>query len=183
MRTASSGLVFFSAANYARRAVWGIVQPLFRYSPRHLYGWRNLLLRCMGAEVGRRVKVYPSVRLTDPWNVRIGDETVIGWDVILYALGPIRIGAGCVVSQGAHLCAGTHDVDAPGFPLLKLPITIGKDCWVAAEAFVGPGVNVSDRVVIAARAVVTKDCGPAVVMAGNPARVVRERGEAGLEAD
>ncbi|MFZ9888249.1 MAG: putative colanic acid biosynthesis acetyltransferase [Myxococcota bacterium] len=183
MKTASSGLAFFSLANYARRVLWAVMHPLFRYSPRHLYAWRNLLLRLMGAQVGTGVKIYPSARCTDPWNLRIGPATVIGWDVTLYALGQIHIGTGCVISQGAHLCAGNHDVNVPGFPLLKEPIAIGNDCWVAAEAFIGPGVTVADRVVVAARAVVTKDCGPGVVVAGNPGRVVKVRGEAVDEND
>ena len=76
--------------------------------------------------------------------------------MILYGLGPIRIGARSTISQGAHLCAGTHDHRRRDFPLVKAPITIGDDVWVCADAFIGPFVEIGDRAIVAARSVVMK---------------------------
>jgi putative colanic acid biosynthesis acetyltransferase WcaF len=101
--------------------------------------------------------------------VSVGDEA------ILYAIGQIRIGARSFVSQYAHLCAATHDHTTDTYPLLRAPIAVGEDCWVAADAFVGPGVVVGDRSVVGARATVIKDVPPDVIVAGNPARVVKPR--------
>ena len=55
------------------------------------------------------------------------------------------------------------------------PIVIGSGVWVCAGAFIGPGVTVGDNSVVGARAVVTRDVPPGVVVAGNPARVVKAR--------
>lgn len=80
-----------------------------------------------------------------------------------------------LVSQRAHLCAGTHDVDDADFSLVTKPIRIGQNAWVAAEAFVGPGVTVNKDAVLGARAVTMKDLEAGKIYAGNPARPLRAR--------
>jgi putative colanic acid biosynthesis acetyltransferase WcaF len=128
-----------------------------------------------GARVGRNVHVFPTVRVTIPWNLTLEDECAVGDDAILYALGPIRVGARATVSQYAHLCAGSHDWRDPTMPLLRPPIDIGADVWVCADVFVGPGVTVGHGAILGARAVVMKDCPAGVIMAGNPARPIGTR--------
>lgn len=155
------------------RVLWGIAWPLARLAPRPFWGWRRMVLRLFGARVGHGVHVYPSARITMPWNIRIDDEAAIGDGAILYALGPIHIGARATVSQGAHLCAGSHDFTRPDRPLTRPPVTIEADAWVAADAFVGPGVTVGQGSVLGARGVAMRDLPPGVVAAGNPARVLR----------
>jgi putative colanic acid biosynthesis acetyltransferase WcaF len=155
------------------RVLWGAAMPLFRFSPRVAWGWRRMLLRALGARIDAEVHIYPSARITMPWNLEIGEMAAIGDHAILYALGQISIGPRATVSQYAHLCAGTHDISRADRPLLKLPISIGADAWVAAEAFVGPGVIIGARAIVGARAVVTKDIASDHVVAGNPARTIR----------
>ena len=155
-----------------RRILWGLAWPFFRFSPRTLWFWRRWLLALFGARVGRGVHIYPSVRVTIPWNLSCGDYSAVGDRVILYALGPIRIGARATISQGAHLCAGTHDINDPTRPLLKLPISIGDDAWICADAFIGPGVSVGACAIVGARAVAMKDVSTNAIMAGNPARPI-----------
>lgn len=158
------------------RVLWMIVGTLlFRPSFHNWYGWRNLVLRMFGAKIARGVRIRPSVSIEIPWHVDIGEGTVIGDYAILYSLGRITVGPHVVLSQYSHLCAGTHDHTDPAFPLLRPPIRIGSDVWIAADAFVGPGVTVGDRAIIGARATVVRDIPPGVVVAGNPARVVKDR--------
>ncbi len=155
------------------RVLWALTTPLFRLVPRPFWGWRRMLLRLFGAKIGQEAHIYPSVRITIPWNLEVGDMAAIGDRAIIYALGPIQIGPRATVSQGAHLCAGSHDIDRADRPLRKPPVTIEADAWVAAEAFVGPGVTIGAGAVVGARAVVTRDVAPRTVVAGNPARVLR----------
>ena len=158
------------------RMLWMIVRAcLFRPSFHNWYGWRRFLLRAFGARIAPGVRVRPSVRIEVPWNLEMGEHSSIGDYAIVYSLGHIRIGRHASISQYAHLCAGTHDYTDPAMPLLAPPITIGDYAWVAADAFVGPGVTVGDRAVVAARATVVADVPPGQVVAGNPARVVKER--------
>ena len=80
-----------------------------------------------------------------------------------------------MVSQDASLCASTHLVEDPGFPLVLRPIRIGRDAWIAAEAFVGPGVTVGDGAVLGARGVAMRDLGEWAYYGGNPAQRLKER--------
>jgi ParB-like chromosome segregation protein Spo0J len=77
--------------------------------------------------------------------------------------------------QRAHICASTHDVDDPLFQLVLRPVTIGTRCWVAAEAFVGPGVTMADRSVLGARAALFRDAEADGIYQGNPAVKVKQR--------
>ena len=80
-----------------------------------------------------------------------------------------------MVSQYAHLCAGTHDHTRPDLPLIKSPITLEDDVWIAADAFVGPGVTVGQGTVVGARASVFKDLPPWKICIGNPAHPISDR--------
>ena len=164
----------WSRSEQVGRVLWALALPLFRCSPRLLWGWRRILLRLFGAQVAAGVHVYPSVRIEIPWHLNLGRDCAVGDRAILYALGPITLKERATVSQGAHLCAGTHDLGDPARPLLKPPIAIGADAWVCADAFVGPGVTVGNGAVVGARAVVMRDVAPGHVVVGNPARIVRE---------
>ncbi len=155
------------------RVIWGVVYPIFfRYSPRLFYFWRNFILRVMGARIGKNVKIYPSAKIMFPWLLEIGDNSTISWDVKVYNLGYSKIGSNTMISQYSHLCGGTHDFRSKDFTLLRTGFTIGNNVWIAADAFVGPGIKVNDGAVVGARAVVTKDVPEKTIVAGNPAKNV-----------
>jgi len=165
----------YSITEQVWRVLWGLCQPLFRLSPRPCFGWRRFVLRCFGARIGRHVNVYPSARIYFPWNLTVGDWSAIGEDALIYNLGPVTIGERVTISHRAHLCAGTHDYRRADLPLIKSPITIGDQVWICADAFIGPDVTVREGAIVGARAVVTKDVEPWVVVAGNPARIIKRR--------
>ncbi len=156
--------------------LWWIVQALLVHpSPQVFYGWRRAILRLFGAHLGANVLIRPSVRVTYPWKVEIGDHAWIGDGVELYSLGPIRIGRNAVVSQGSYLCGGTHDHRDPLFPIVGSPIVVEDEAWVAARTFVGPGVTIGRGAVVGACSVVLSDVPPGMVAAGHPARVKGRR--------
>ena len=166
----------FSLRNRLGRIMWGATYVvLFRFSPRPMHAWRSFLLKCFGAKVGRGVHVYPNVKIWAPWNVSLQDECGIANGAILYSQDKITIGKRSVISQGAHLCAGTHDYTRQGFPLTTAPIHIGDNVWIAAEVFVHPGVSVGTGAVIGARAVVTKNMPEWMICAGHPCAAIKER--------
>lgn len=155
------------------RALWeygGAV--LFAVIPRPFWGLRRALLRMFGARVGLSAHVFPSVRIALPWNLEIGDHAAIGDRAIIYNLGKITIGPTATISQGAHLCAGTHDFRRIDLPLVKAPISVGAGAWICADAFVGPGVVIGELAVVGARAVLIKNVDANEIVAGNPARCI-----------
>lgn len=158
------------------RALWLLSgRPLFRLSFHNWYRFRRVILRLFGARIGRDVSIRPTVHIEVPWMLEIEDGATVGDHAILYSLGPIRIGARAIISQYAHLCAGTHDYTDHTFRLIRLGIIIGQDVWIGADSFVGPGVEVGDLSVLGARSSAYKTLEPRQVYVGNPARAIKER--------
>lgn len=156
--------------------LWWMAQALlFRPSPQALYGWRVFLLRCFGANIGKDVKIRPSVSVTYPWKLRIGDYSWIGDEVVLYTLGNITLGSHTVVSQRSYLCAGSHAINDVSFAITNLPIEIADQCWIASDVFVCPGVRIGLGTVVGARSTVTADLPPGVIAYGSPAKPVKSR--------
>lgn len=165
-----------SRGNRLGRLLWGLVYWfLFRPSPRLLYGWRRFLLRCFGAKMGRGTVVHPSVRIWAPWNLEMDEYACLAFDVDCYCVDKIHLGARAVVSQYAYLCTASHDLNDPQTPLTTKPISIARNAWVFADAFIGPGVTMGEGAVAAACAVVVKDVPPWTVVGGNPAKVIKMR--------
>lgn len=166
----------FSMRNRVRRMVWNVASLfLFRYTPRPMHAWRAFVLRCFGSKVGNGVHIYPGVKIWAPWNLVLGDGCAMADGVTAYSQDTISLGRFAVISQGVNLCAGTHDYSKPGFPLITKPINIGNNCWVAAEAFIHPGVTIGNGCVIGARSVVNKDMPAWTVCAGHPCKPIKGR--------
>ena len=148
---------------------------LARWTPPPLHGWRRMVLRAFGARLHPTARVYSSARIWYPPHLEMGAHSVLAGRVNCYAMDRITIGSYCVISQGAELCGGTHLVDDPDFQLVTRPIAIGDYAWIAADAFVGPGVRIGKGAVLGARALTMRDLEPWGVYAGNPARLLRQR--------
>jgi putative colanic acid biosynthesis acetyltransferase WcaF len=166
----------YSPGIYLRRALWRVVWlSVWKLAHWRLTGVRGSLLRLFGARVGRASALRASTWIEMPWELTVGDRCLFGESVTIYNLGEISIGNDTVISQGAHLCGGTHDYTDPSFPLRREGIRVGEHVWIAADAFVGPGVTIGNGAVVAARAVVTADVEPWTVVGGNPARPIKRR--------
>ncbi len=134
-----------------------------------------MILRVFGASVGPGAYIYPSVRIWAPWRLTLAEESCLGPGVDCYNVDLVQLGPGSIVSQRAFLCTASHDFDELGFPLVAGRIMISSQAWVAAEAFIGPGVTLHPGAVVLARAVVTRDVAEWTVVGGNPARAIRSR--------
>ena len=135
--------------DYIRRFAWERVQSLFiRTSSRRAERWRRFWLRRFGARISSNSYTKASTRIWHPWLLTIGNYSTVSEGTVIYNLGQVTIGDHTVLSQDVYVCAG---------------------------AFIGPGVTIGDNSVVGARAVVMKDVPPGVVVAGNPARVIKPR--------
>jgi putative colanic acid biosynthesis acetyltransferase WcaF len=156
--------------------IWWLVDCLFfRPSPQVLYFWRRMLLRMFGARIGKGVLIRPSVKVTYPWKITIGEYSWIGDEVVLYSLGEIKIGSHAVVSQRSYLCAGSHDYNSEEFTIFSLPVVVEDQAWLATDVFVGPGVTIGKAAVVGARSSVFKSIEGGKIYAGNPAKIIKER--------
>ncbi len=167
----------FTLRNHLYRGLWWSAWALFAsWTPPPLHGWRRFLLRMFGARLAPTSRVYGSAHIWDPRNLEMGAYSCIGPRVICYSMDRISLGQYSLVSQGAHLCSGSHDITQPNMQLIARPIVIGDRAWIAADAFIGPGVTVGEGAVLGARACTFRDLDPLTVYVGNPARGIKVRG-------
>lgn len=166
---------FQTTGNKVRRVLWSAVWWLvYRPSPRFLHGWRRFLLRLFGANIEKGAHPYPSVKIWAPWNLTMKQGSCLGDYVRCYSVDRVTLEPHATVSQYSFLCTASHDYRVDGMPLITAPITIGRHAWVAADAFIGPGVRVGERAIVGARASVFRDVDPWTVVGGNPARLIRK---------
>lgn len=160
----------------AKRAAWHLVW-LFLYAPSPvvLHGWRRFLLRTFGADIHPTAHPYPSARIWAPWNLAMGEYSCLSHFVDCYCVAKVCLGDFCTVSQYSILCTATRDYRSRRNSLIALPITLGNQVWIAADAFIGPGVNIGDGAVIGVRSLVLKDVPPWEVHVGSPAQYLRPR--------
>ena len=137
--------------------------------------WKRFLLRAFGAKVADTANVYTSARVFYPPYLEMGEYSCLASDVDCYNVAPIKIGANSTVSQGALLCAASHDITHAHNTLITSPIVIEDQAWVGARAYIGMGVTIGQGAVVGATASVYKDVDAWTVVGGNPAKIIKSR--------
>lgn len=137
---------------------------------------RHRLLRALGIKgVG---KAYIQDRCVfRGFGTRIGDGSFVNYGVRFDDSAPVVIGERVFIGPETMLVTGTHPIGPPeqrAEPSVHHPIKVENGCWIGARAVILPGVTVGEGCVIAAGAVVTKDCHPNGLYGGIPARRIRD---------
>jgi acetyltransferase-like isoleucine patch superfamily enzyme len=109
-------------------------------------------------------------------GLSVGDHTWINRDCLLDARDRLEIGSNVSISPQVAILTTQHDPDDPDFGLVSRPITIEDHVWIGTRAMIMPGVRLGRGCVVAAGAVVTRDVAPMEIVAGIPARRIRDRG-------
>ncbi len=126
-------------------------------------------------EIGERFKIWSGHRKTliSGWGrIRIGDRVFVNCGTVLISVLEVTIGDDVALASEVYIMdSNSHGVE--GKPHVEAPVRIGDGTWVGARAMILPGVTIGKRVVVAAGSVVTRDVPDDVLVAGNPARVVR----------
>lgn len=167
----------YSTTNRIRRMIWSICWTILaRPFPKSTFMfWKRFLLRLFGAKIAKTANIYTSAKVFMPWNLEMKDHACLASGVDCYNAAPIIIGVDATVSQRAYLCTASHNISSSRHEQIEKPIIIKDRAWVAAEAFVGPGVTIGEGAVVGARAAVFKDVEPWTVVGGNPAQFIKKR--------
>lgn len=136
---------------------------------------RHAGYRAMGMRLAQTATVHRGVEFRSPRQIEIGEDSVIGFDVILDGRCGITIGRHVNISSHAAIWTMQHDLRDPNFGAHGRPVVIGDWVWLSFRSTVLPGVTVGEGAVVAAGAVVTRDVPSFAIVAGSPARVVGER--------
>ncbi len=137
--------------------------------------FKSLILRCFGANIGKRVYWKPRINIHIPWKLSVGDDTWVGEEVCIYNFDKVSIGSNCCVSQRAFLCAASHDYKSSSMDYRHQPILIQDGAWIGAQCFVAPGVTVGIDAVTTAGSVITSNMPSCYICSGNPCTPVRPR--------
>lgn len=136
------------------------------------------LIRQLFGRVGTGCEVHAQFRCDYGYNIYVGDDFFANYDCVMLDVSPIRIGKHCLLGPRVQLYTVNHPLD----PRLRRngafgqsrDITIGDDVWIGGGAIICPGVTLGNNVIVGAGSVVTKSFGDNVVVAGNPARVIKQ---------
>lgn len=155
---------------------WEILGRLNALAPGDFEAMRAALAELTEQPIDASVRVLPPFHTDGGTNLRFGRNVFVNHGCTAMDLGGIDIGDDVMIGPNVHLISSGH-ATAPEHRRSQItlaPIRIGRGVWIAAGAMVLQGVTVGDDAVVAAGAVVTKDVPPRTLVAGVPARVIRE---------
>lgn len=140
---------------------------------------REIFSRLIGKAVDASFSLIPPFYTTGGENIRVGANVFVNQNCTMYDVGGIDIGDDVMIGPNVSLITSSHPLDPVQrrAVVIAKPIKIEKNVWIAAGATIIGGVTVGENSVVAAGAVVTRDVPANVLVAGNPARVIRLIGE------
>ena len=141
-------------------------------------GNRAEISKILGIELDESSAILPPFYADYGKNIKIGKNVWIQQGCTFFDRGGIEIGDDTFIAPKVNLITLNHVVNPyERSTTIAKPIKIGKRVWIGIAATVLPGVNIGDNSIIGAGAVVTKDVPPNVIVAGNPARIIKTIGE------
>jgi acetyltransferase-like isoleucine patch superfamily enzyme len=142
--------------------------------------FKSVVLRCLGAKIGKRVVFYPGLWILPCKNIRIEDDVDLAYGVLITTAGGVTIGERTMIGYRTQILTNNHGIpprperifDAPDE---RGPVDIGPDVWIGCNCVILPSVTIGEGAVVAAGSVVTKDVPDFTVVGGIPAKIIKER--------
>ena len=138
---------------------------------------RNQLMKEWLGKTGERLHVETPVTLDYGCHISVGERFYANFNWTVLDTCPVTIGDNAMLGPNVQFYTALHPLDAQeriAGPEYGAPITIGDNVWIGGGAMILAGVTLGDNVVVGAGSVVTKSFGDNVVIAGNPARVIKK---------
>lgn len=135
---------------------------------------RELFTKLIGKPVPEDFRIFPPFTSDFGKNITVGRNVFFNSGCRLQDQGGITIGDNVLVGHNVVMATLDHDLDPAKRAVLHCaPIVIGNDVWIGANATITKGVTIGDGAVVAAGAVVTCDVPPRTIVGGVPARVIK----------
>lgn len=138
---------------------------------------KNEILKELLAEVGKEVWIEAPAHFSYGCNTHIGDHFYSNYNLVVVDDTDVYIGDHVMIAPNVTISATGHPLDAEirrRGTQFSVPVVIGDDVWIGANAVILPGVHIGDRAVIGAGSVVTHDIPADTVAVGSPCKVMRE---------
>ncbi|HBM6949091.1 TPA: chorismate mutase [Enterococcus faecium] len=137
---------------------------------------RSQLLKETFGRTGKKIYMEPVINFDYGYNIFVGENFYANFNCTFLDVSTIEIGDNCMFAPNVQLYTATHPLHPvkrnSGLEYAK-PIKIGNNIWLGGGVIVTPGVTLGDNVVVGAGSVVTKSFPDNVVIAGNPARIIK----------
>ena len=135
---------------------------------------RELFSKLIGKPAPEDFRIFPPFTSDFGKNITVGRNVFFNSGCRLQDQGGITIGDNVLVGHNVVMATLDHDLDpAKRVVLHCAPIVIGDDVWIGANATITKGVTIGDGAVVAAGAVVTRDVPPRTIVGGVPAHVIK----------
>lgn len=156
-----------------------VIRKILDYVPEtRAFGMKRILYRWAGAIIDEGVRINSSVKITGVGKLSIGSNTWIGPSTTIMCSSEISIGANCDIAPRVYIGDGTHELTPQEDRIAGIDTTkkiyVGDGCWLCVNSTVLPGVTIGNKCVVAAGAVVTKNIDDMTLVAGVPARRIKD---------
>jgi acetyltransferase-like isoleucine patch superfamily enzyme len=164
--------IYFSAMESLMRLSLKIVSVIPSHHIRNI-----LLVVIFKMDISKRTVIYGGFEIRAPWNISIGEGTIIGDEAKLDGRCGITIGKNVNFSTGVWIWTLEHDLNDPYFGTTNKggEVIIGDRVWLSCRTVVLPRIRIGEGAVVAAGAVVSKDCDAFKVYGGIPAKAISNR--------
>lgn len=136
---------------------------------------RRFVYRFWGVKIGKGSTIHMGAVFYDPRNIKIGNDTIIGENVVLDGRDKLSIGNHVDVASEAMFYNGEHQINDENFKPLFAPVTVEDYVFIGPRAIILPGVTIKKGAIVAAGAVVTKDVEEFKIVGGVPAKEIGQR--------
>ena len=137
---------------------------------------RRFFYRMFGMRIGRGSTIHMGLKLYNPFNIEIGDDSIIGEDAVLDGRDKLTIGNHVDIASEVMIYNAEHDVRDPDFKAIHAPVVIEDYVFIGPRAIILPGITIKKGAVVGAGAVVTRDVEKYSIVGGVPAKQIGERG-------
>ena len=165
--------LLLSFGEYAQQALKITMELNTKYNPPEKV--RELFSELTASEIDESCFIIP------PFHTEFGKNTKIGKNVFINSCcrfqdnGGIEIGDRTMIGPNTTIVTLNHDINPETrINAAPKPVKVGKNVWIGADCTILPGVTIGDNSVVGAGSVVTKDVPSNVIVAGNPAKFIRE---------
>ena len=138
---------------------------------------RSAIAKEWFGSTGENLWLHPDLVCDYGVNIHLGENFYSNWNLTMLDVCPITVGKNAMLGPNCQFLTPLHPLD----PVERnsgieygAPIKIGDNFWAGGGVTILPGVTLGDNVVVGAGAVVTKSFGDNVVLAGNPAEIIKE---------
>lgn len=138
--------------------------------------FRRFFYRLGGMKIGKGSAIHMHLKLYNPFNIAIGEDSIIGEDAVLDGRDKLTIGNHVDIASEVMIYNAQHNVNDPSFRAIHAPVVIEDYVFIGPRAIILPGITIKKGAVVGAGAVVTKDVPEYSIVGGVPAKHIGERG-------